>query len=501
MSAFFLAILGQSTLATAMPGIVDDLGGFDRYTWVATAYLVASVVAIPIVGRLSDLYGRHTFFMVGTVLFIIGSIPAALSRSMTHLSGFTAIQGAGAGGIIAVSFVAIGDLFAPGERGRYLGLLGAVFGVAALVGFVLGGLISDHLTWRGIFILNLLLGLPVLLLLARYFPRIQPEAENRELDYSGMAVLALAIVPIMVALSWAGVQYEWSSWQVSGLLVFGLAMIALFVFIESKSVSPIMPLEIYRNRAVGVSVIVSFFVGFGMYPIIIFAPLFFQTVQGVSATVSSGLLTPLVFGLVFGSMVTGWALSRTSARYRLNALAGTATLTAGTFLLSILNESTSAGEAAACVLIAGLGIGSTLTSVTVVVQNSTPYRLLGSATSALQFFRTVSGTLGIALLGALMRASFSSTLDKKLSADVRGALLPGQLEAIKGNPQGYVSASAVPEFAETAGDATELADALLNSINAALAHSMSYVFLACAALLVLSVLASLFLRTQRDVDP
>ena len=499
MLAFFLAILGQSTLATAMPSIVDDLGGFDRYTWLATAYLVASVVAIPIAGRLSDLYGRRVLFIAGTTLFIVGSVPAALAQSMTLLTGFTTIQGAGAGSLIALSFVAIGDLFAPEERGKYLGYLSAVFGVAALAGLVLGGVISDHLTWRGIFVLNIVCGLPVLAL-AFFFPRVRLPAERRDLDYLGMAVLALAIVPIMVALSLAGVRYEWSSWQVTGALGFGLAMAVLFVVIEARAVSPVMPLEIYRNRTVAISALVSFFVGFGMYPLIFFAPLFFQAVRGASATVGSGLLVAMVLGLVIGSAVTGRMLSRVNARYRLHAVAGTAALTAGTFLLSMLDGSTGYGEAVACVLVAGCGIGSTLTSVTVAVQNSTPYRLLGTVTSALQFYRTISGTLGLAVLGALMGARFSSNLDGRLPVEVRDALLPGQLEAIADNPQNYVGApaSAAPQFAATADNADQLADTLLSVVKAALADSIGHVFLVGAALLVLSVAAALFLRTPRD---
>ena len=500
MMAYFLAILGQTTIGAAMPSIVADLGGFDRYTWASISYLVISAIVTPIAGGLSDLYGRRAFFLIGIALFVISSIPASLSQSMIQLTGFTGIQGAGAGCVIAASFVAIADLFPPEERGKYQGLLGLVFGMAAVAGLILGGLISDHLTWRWIFFLNILFGFPVLLLLARYFPRIKPEAERSELDYPGMAVLALAIVPLLVALSWAGVQYKWSSWQVIGPLAFGLAMIPLFIVIESKAVSPIMPLEIYRNRAVVVSVIVSFFAGFGIFAILLFGSLLFQTVQDVSATSSGGLLALMVFGFILGSMVAGQMLSRADARYRLQTLAGTGILTAGMFLFSTINENTSFGEAAGCNLLVGFGFGATLTIVTVVVQNSTPYRLVGISTSALQFFRTVSGTVGVAVLGVLLRERFASNLDESLSADVRSSLLPSQIEAIRKNPQNYVAtdATATAEFAETTSHAPQLADTLQHSINAALASSISYLFFICGVLLVLSMLASLFLRTQRD---
>ena len=499
MTAYFLAILGQTTIGAAMPGIVADLGGFDRYTWVSLSYLVASAVATPIAGGLSDRYGRRAFFIIGMALFVIGSIPAMLSPSMILLAGFTAIQGAGAGCVIAASFVAIADLFPPEQRGKYQGLLGLVFGVAALAGLILGGLISDYLSWRWIFLLNILLGLPVLLLLALYFPGIRPEAPVRALDYSGMAVLALAIVPILVALSWADVQYEWNSWQVIGPLAFGLTMMPLFIIIELKSVSPIMPLEIYRNRALVVALIVSFFAGFGIFAILLFGSLLFQIVQDVSATGSGALLALMVFGFIFGSMGAGQMLSRAKARYRLQTLAGVGVLTAGMFLLSTINENTGFAEAAGYNLLVGFGFGATLTIVTVVVQNSTPHSLVGSATSALQFFRTASGTVGVAVLGVLLRERFSSNLDERVSTDVRGGLLPGQLEAIRKNPQDYVGAdaTATAEFVERTSNVPQLADALQHTITAALASAIGYLFFICGVLLVVSALAALFLQTQR----
>ena len=495
--AFFLATLGQSSLATAMPSIVDDLGGFGRYTWVSAAHLVASVVAIPIIGGLSDMYGRRPLLIVGILLFIIGSTLAALSQSMTQLTSFAAVQGAGAGGLVAVSFVAVGDLFRPEERGKYMGYLSAVFGIAVFAGLVLGGAISDWLIWRGIFALNVLAGLPVLALAFR-FPRIEPQTEHRKLDWPGMAALALAIMPIMIALSLADIRHEWNSWQTIGALAFGLAMAVLFVIIESRAASPIMPMEIYRNPVVTVSAIISFFIGYAMYSIIVFAPLFFQTVRGASATVSGWLLASMVIGLVIGSMITGRMLSRADAHYRIHALAGTAALTAGTFLLSLMDSDVGYGEAAAYVLIAGYGVGSTVTSVTVAVQNSTAYRLMGAATSALQFYRTVSGTLALAILGTLLGSSFASNLLGGIPAEIQDALRPGQIQAIIDNPQNFVGpyASATPQFVGMADSTGQLADRLVSIITAAMAKSISLVFLTSAALLVLSVIAALFLREQ-----
>ena len=239
-----LAALSQTIVATAMPRIITDLGGFDRYTWTTTSYMVASAVAIPIVGRLSDFYGRRIFFLLGITIFMIGSVPAGLSQTMIQLIGFRAIQGLGGGIIMTTSLVAIADLFPPQERGRFQGLIGLVWGVASVIGPTLGGFITDTLSWTWIFLFNVPAGIPVLLLIARTFPQNTPEVTQRNLDYPGMMTLICAIIPILLALSWGGVQYEWSSPQTIGFLAFGLSMAVAFVFIESRLDSPIMPLDV-----------------------------------------------------------------------------------------------------------------------------------------------------------------------------------------------------------------------------------------------------------------
>ena len=264
MLAMFLATLGQMSLATAMPVIVADLGGFDRYTWAATSYLVAATVAIPIAGRLADIYGRRIFFVLGLSIFIAASVPAGLSATMTQLIAFRALQGIGGGIIMSNSSVAVADLYAPEERGKYVGLLGLVYAVSSVLGPIVAGVITDSVSWSWIFLMNVPLGIPVLLLLVRFFPRVTPAVERRGLDYPGMAALTLAVVPLMVALSLAGERYAWASPQVAGLLAFGLVMAAAFVVIEKRSDFPIMPLEIYGNRMVAASVVVTFLTGFAL---------------------------------------------------------------------------------------------------------------------------------------------------------------------------------------------------------------------------------------------
>ena len=236
--ALFLAALDQTVVSTAMPRIIAELGGFDRYTWVTTAYLVASTVSVPIVGRLTDIYGRKIFFIGGIAVFLVGSVLAGVSGSMNQLIASRAIQGLGGGVIMANSFVAIADLFPPEERGKFQGFLGVVFGMSSVIGPTLGGFITDNFSWNWIFLINVPVGLPVLLLIAWLFPKINPEVESRKLDYPGMVTLVLAVTPVLLALSWGGVQYAWLSPQVLGFLAFGLVMGVAFVVIESRSDSP-----------------------------------------------------------------------------------------------------------------------------------------------------------------------------------------------------------------------------------------------------------------------
>ena len=498
MSAAFLAVLGQMVVAAAMPRIVADLGGFDRYTWVASAYLVASTVAIPITGRLTDIYGHKGFLVLGIAVFIVASVPASFSQSMNQLIASRALQGIGGGILITMSLRSVPDLFPPRQRGRFQGMIALVFGMASVIGPSLGGFITDQLSWNWIFLINLPVGIPVLLLIIRTFPDIRPEAGDRKLDYPGMVALVLSVVTAMLALSWAGVQYDWASPQVMGLLGFGLVMAAVFLVVESRSDSPIMPLEIYRNRMVSISVVVAFLTGFGLFGSVIFLPLFFQAVLGASATGSGGFLTPMMLGIVIGSIVAGGRLSRSGGQYRRQGLASTGCMAAGMFLISTMNESTSFAAAVGYIVIMGLGVGGTLSTFAVAVQNSVPDRFMGTATSELHFFRLIGGTTGLALLGAALRNRFTSRVDETVSATVRDALPPGRLDAITDNPRVLIDPAATGElrsgFSDDGADGVEIANALFTNLNSALSGALADVFTVGAVTMLVAVGMTLFLR-------
>ena len=501
MLAMFLAAVSQINIATAMPRIVADLGGFDRYTWASTAYLIASAIAIPIAGRLADIFGRRIFFILGLAIFMIGSIPAGLSQSMNQLIAARAVMGVGGGILMANSFAAAADLFPPGERGRYIGWIGLVYGMSSVIGPPLAGFITDNFSWNWVFLMNVPAGIPVLWLLARTFPQIAPGIEERKLDYAGMVTLALAVASLMIALSRGGVHYPWDSLQVGGLLGFGLAMAVIFLVIESRSDSPIMPLEIYRNRAVAVSMMITVLTGFGLHSTALFTPLFFQGVLGSTATGSGGLLTPMMLGMVIGAIVSGRRLSQTGEGYRRQALISSGAMAVGIYLISTMNETTSFARAVAYVSLTGLGLGGTMSTCNLAVQNSVRFRLVGSATSALQFSRLFSGTLGLAVLGVVLTASFSSRLEETVSESVRAALGQGRFEAIRQNPRVLVDSSAVEAlragFAERGLDGAQMADAFLGALSSALVGGLGDAFTLSALVVGLSILAALFLRVEK----
>ena len=510
MLAMFLASLDQTIVSTAMPRIVADLGGFDRFTWVTTAYLVASTTVVPIVGRLSDLYGRKAFFLGGICIFLVGSVLAGLSQSMNQLIAFRAIQGIGGGCIMAMSLTTVGDLFSPAERGKYQGVVAGVFGLSSIIGPTLGGFITDSLSWNWVFYVNLPLGLPVVALFIRFFPNIRPVGRMHRLDYAGMALLALIVIPLLIGLSLAGIQYEWLSPQIIGILAFAAVMTLAFVLVERRASDPIMPPSIYANRVVSISLIAVFITGFGMFGSIIFIPLFFQGVLGASATSSGSFLTPMMLGMVVAAGLAGQALSRLGGRYRIQGLIGIAIMGVGMVLVSRMTADTSFGQAVASIVITGIGLGITFPSFTIAVQNSVPPNLLGAATSATQFYRSVGGGLGLAVLGSYMANRFAAGLDDALPPPVREALPAGQLAEMSNNPQALVNPEALDQlqagFASRGPQGAAMVEQLLTALRETLASAIGDVFLLVTVALAISFVVTLFLkevplRTRRPGAP
>ena len=376
--AMFLAALSQTVVASIMTSMVADLGGFDRYTWPATSYLVAATVAYPIVGRLSDIYGRRAFLIAGIATFTLGSALVGISESMNQVIGFRLVQGVGGGIVMTCSYVSIADLFRPEDRGKFLGILGAIYAVATVVGPVVGAFVAEWLSWHWAFLFIALAGAPVLALTAWIYPRSTLLTRPVELDYLGMATLVLAIAPVALALSSIGVLYSWDAPQSIGLLAFGLVMTGLFVVIEYRSGSPIMPLGIYRNRAVAVAMVVTLLTAASLHGFVLFLPLYFQVALGASVSQAGSLLAPMLLGIVVGAILAGQMLSRTGGHYRLQALVSTALIAGGMYLFSTLGDGGGFARNSPILysqiflMITALGFGGVVATLSVAVQNAVP---------------------------------------------------------------------------------------------------------------------------------
>ena len=473
MLAMFLSSLDQTIVGTAMPRIISDLGGFSHYTWVTTAYIITSAVAIPITGKLTDMYGRKYFYIGGLVIFTLASFLCGLSSTMTQLIVFRGIQGLGAGIMMANAFIVIGDLFSPAERGKYQGLVSGAFGISAVIGPMLGGYITDNLSWHWIFFINVPLGVIITILFIVYFPRLRPDKLKHQIDYPGVLALILAVVPLMLALSWGGVEYPWISAQIIGMLAFSAVMVGIFLFFENRSKEPIIPLSLFRNQIVSLSLLVIFFTSFGMFGSIIFVPLFFQGVLGVTATTSGSFLTPMMLGVVFGSLTSGQILSRTGGHYRVQGAIGISILALGLLFLSTMTEDISNLIAVIYIVITGIGLGITMPIFTITVQNAVPHNILGVATSATAFFRSLGGAVGLAIMGSMMNNRFASDLIRSFPPSAKAVIPRQQLEALAHNPQALVSPEAQAQLRDLLGQIGPQGSAIFEQVLQALRHSLS----------------------------
>jgi EmrB/QacA subfamily drug resistance transporter len=418
----FLAALDQTIVGPVLPRIVGDLNGADYYTWVVTIYLVTSTVTVPIYGKLSDLYGRKPLLMIGIGLFLVGSALSGLSQEMWQLILFRGIQGLGAGALFPIALAIIGDLFTPAERGKYQGLFGAVFGIAFLIGPGLGGFLTDNFSWHWVFYVNIPIGIVALFVVLRLLPNIRHVERAGEIDYLGVVTLTLGLVPFLIGLTIAETAgfadpYVWA-WIVGGLVFVGL-----FVLVERRASEPIIPLHLFRGRTFSSSMVSIFFATFGFGAAIIFLPLFFQIVEGSSATESGYRLLPFLFGLILSSIVSGQVVSRTG-RYKAIVLIGLAILGIGLVLMTQLRVDTPDSLLAVWMFVAGLGVGPTFAVFTIIVQNAVPFHELGAATSDLTLFRQIGTTVGISLAYTIFRNNFSWDL---IRTEVIAAGAPAQL--------------------------------------------------------------------------
>ena len=494
MLALFLVALDQTVVGTAMPRIIADLEGFERYAWVTTAYLLASTAMIPVIGKLGDVYGRKWFIVGGVVVFLVGSALCGAAWGMTELILFRGIQGLGAGMIFANIFTSVADIFPdPARRAKFQGLFFGVFALSSVVGPTLGGWITDNLDWRWVFYINIPLGILSLFAL----PVVLRQSASRrrvKIDYPGAATITASVVALLLALSWVGEGYEWGAGRVVYGFVISAVLLAVFIPIERRADEPIIPLSLFKSRTFTSAALLMFLVGVGMFGIILYTPLFVQGVLGESATNSGTVLTPLVFAMTAVGIIGGQIIARVKL-VKPFTIFGTAMMTFGVYLLTTLGTDSTTGTVAIYLTVTGLGLGLIMPTATLAVQTIVGRELLGVATAATQFIRSLGSTVGTAVVGSLITSGYARDLDANAPEQA-----PDRLVSSLENPQALVSDEARDALSgavsQLPGGPALLAD-VIDTARTALSDAIHSGFVLILVTTALAIAAALLMKNIR----
>lgn len=427
MLAMFLAALDQTIVGTALPTIANDLHGLSELSWVATAYLLTSAVVTPLYGKIGDLYGRKKIFVAAIVIFLAGSMLCGLSQNMDQLIFFRGLQGLGAGGLMSLILAIVGDVVSPRQRGKYMGYFMAVFAVASVVGPLVGGLLTDHLSWRWIFYVNLPFGLAALAAISTRLHLPVRKTEHR-IDFTGATLLAASVVSLLLVTVWGGAQYTWGSTQIIGLLSAGIILAGVFVAWERHTIEPIIPMRLFKNNIFTVATLLSLVAGLVMFASFIYLPEYQQLVHGYSATKSGMMMLPLIFGLIGASIVSGRLITKTG-HYRRFPIYGSLTVALGLWLFTHVGINTNQWMLSVWMLVLGIGMGSFMQVMTLAVQNAVDRSDLGTATSVATFFRNMGSSFGTAIFGAILTDRLNHHLKELLPAKDAGHITASNLQA------------------------------------------------------------------------
>lgn len=490
MLGVLLAALDQTVVGTSLPKIVSDIGGGEHFAWLFSAYMLTSTIVIPLASKLSDLYGRRPVLLVGMAVFLVGSVLCGIAGSMTELILYRGLQGLGGGVIFPVVLATIADLYPPGDRGKVQGLFGATFGLSSVLGPFLGGWIVDNLhlfgvtSWRWVFLVNLPVGLAAIGIVALHFPRIARQGKAA-FDVAGVVALSTALTAGLLVTVWGGETFPWASWQIVALSALAVASAVAFVAAERRAEDPVVPLAMFKSSIFTTSVIATLLMGSGMFAVLSFLPMFMQGVIGITATYSGLVITPLMVTLVIGAQVSGRLVAKVG--YKPFALAGTAITAAGFVWLATFDASTRVAVAVAAMLVIGLGLGFTMQTYILAVQNAVERRFVATATGAITLARTLGATLGVTVLGVVLNARLAQTLPERVPAPALEGLLASPF--IDGRLARIPSLLTRSEFLASGPPA-----AVVDGIKAAFSASVSVVFLAGAAVCAAALVATAFLK-------
>ena len=479
MLGMLVASVSQTIVGPAMPRIVAELGGMDHYSWVATAAMLVSAITVPIVGKLSDLYGRRGFYLAGLVVFMIGSVVSGFAGNFWILVLGRAIQGLGMGTIMPLSQTIIGDIIPARQRGKYQGLMGAVFGVTSVAGPLAGGVITDHWGWRWLFFAAVPIGVVATVVIARFL-HLPHERRDARIDYLGIATLTVALVSLLLATSFGGTTYPWGSVEILGLYAVGVVALVAFVLVELRAEEPVLPLRLFRSSVFTASNIASFAVSMVMFGSIIYIPVYAQGVLGVGATDSGLILMPLMLGLIVMGILSGLVITRTG-RYKAIMVTGVVVMGGGLYLLTGLGADSTQTQLTLAMVVLGIGLGMAMQQYTLVVQNSVARADLGVATASTQFFRNVGSTVGIAVFGTVMTSGLAAAISSHLPAEVAAQM-----------PAEAVDAGSVLDPAALEG----LPPVVATAVRQGLADQLHEVFLLTLPIVVLVLLATIAIKAM-----
>ncbi|WP_314589487.1 MFS transporter [Paenibacillus terrigena] len=497
MAAMFFAAINQTIGSTAMPRIISILDGMDLYTWTINIYLLTSTIATVLVGKLSDIYGRKPFLLAGILFFMVGAFLTGTSSDVYQFITYRGIQGIGAGIIMATSFTAVGDLFPPRERGKWTGLMTAVFGFSSVIGPTLGGYMIDNMDWHWIFWIFLPLGVVAFFMIIFLFPKVDRK-KSESIDYLGSIFLTTSLVPLLLAFSWAGTEYKWGSPQILGLLAATIISAIIFIFVEKHAKSPVLPLSLFKNGIVTVSNLIGFMMNFGMMGALIYLSFFVQGVLQISPTYAGYVTMPMSIFMVITAAITGQKISKIG-KYKRFAMLGIPIMIAG---MAIMVFMTNVTTAVISMIVFGIGLGLGMPVFSLATQNAVPHKEIGVATASSQLFRNLGGTIGIAVMGSVMATSLKHNItDKMQSAAAHGVDMtkmdPNIAKQLAGfaNPQTLMNKPLIDEtMAKLPTDIQPLFTKMLDMIRDALSSTLSTVFLTGTIVLVLALGLVFFLK-------
>ncbi|SHK81998.1 drug resistance transporter, EmrB/QacA subfamily [Clostridium cavendishii DSM 21758] len=491
MLSVLLSSLDSTIVGTAMPKIINELYGMEHYTWPFTAYMLCSTIAIPIFGKIADIYGRKPIWFIGATIFLVSTALCGLSQTMLQLIIFRGIQGLGGGILMSNSFAIVGQIFSPQERGKYMGMVTAVFGLSSVIGPALGGYITDNLNWRWVFYVNLPVGILAMGVMFFALPNYVDKSVKKIVDYLGATLLTLALVPMLLAFTWGGRDYAWMSFQIIGMLLFSVVMLIIFVIVERKAEEPILSPKFFKNKTYNISVLASFLTNAAMFGAITFIPLFVQGVMGTSATNSGMITTPMTLGLVVTSIIAGQLISKTG-KYKTMGIVGFVISLVGVLLMTFMNTESTSSEIVRNMVILGAGLGLTLPIFNVIIQNEFEVRELGSVTASVQFFRNIGGTISSAVLGTVMMNSMNDGFNKLDLSKV-----PNPMKSIFSNPQLFTNADSINKVREKIpAQVMGIFDSVMVQIKDVISISIHKVFIISIFILIAAIITTLLIKEK-----